>query len=146
MKYLLPTLRIAIGALLVFSGFQKLIHPQQNFLFIIQAYELGTPWIEETASYLIPWLEFLVGLFLLLGLYTKVAIQGSILLFASFLIVIGQAIVRKLPIDECGCFGELLSVPPTTIFLFDFSILIFLFLLHQKKDAQAFSLDAFFEK
>jgi hypothetical protein len=52
----------------------------------------------------LPWIEIAVGAMLLLGFMVRGAAVGATLLSAGFLIAMGQAKARGLPID-CGCFG-----------------------------------------
>jgi len=54
---------------------------------------------------------FIAGLFLVLGLWTKIALSFCTAMYALFIFVLGQAIIRNLEILECGCFGELISIP-----------------------------------
>ncbi len=59
-----------------------------------------------------PWVELVTGAFLLMGLHLRLASRSALGLFSLFILVIGQAMVRRLPVDECGCLGEWLTVPP----------------------------------
>jgi len=118
--------RIVVGGLFLVSGFSKLIEPHQNFLYAVQHYQLFaflplnvSSALEETISRIFPWLEFLLGLFLLLGLWTKWMLKGAVSFFAFFVLVVSQALMRQLPVTACGCFGELVSLPLPVILLTD---------------------------
>src|SRR5690606_20758620 len=52
----------------------------------------------------LPWLEIMLGLFLLLGFATRVSAVLSALLLVAFLVGVISAAARGLTID-CGCFG-----------------------------------------
>ncbi len=52
----------------------------------------------------LPWIEIALGLFLLLGLFTRFAGISATVLVSAFLIALIQAKARGLQI-ECGCFG-----------------------------------------
>ena len=139
--------RVLVAGLLIFSGLEKLISPYQNFLYVIQSYQLLPPMGEEWTAKIFPWIEFLVGLFLGLGLWTQCALRGALVLFTVFVTVVGQALIRHLPISECGCFGEAISLPLQTVLLMDsFIWLLIVKLLFQLAKTSALSLDQYFEK
>ena len=103
---MLACLRILIGLLFLFSGAEKLINPYQNFLYALQAYQVLPGWAEVAVARSFPWIELFVGIFCLLGLWCEAALNGALVLFAVFVTVIGQALLRGLDIDQCGCFGR----------------------------------------
>ena len=59
-------LRILIGSIFIVSGLGKLLSPYQNFLYVIQAYQLLPAWGEALAAQIFPWVELLIGIFLAL--------------------------------------------------------------------------------
>jgi len=143
--YFFVILRIFIGSIFIISGLEKLIGPYQNFLYVIDNYEILPPFLEEFTARVFPWLEFFLGIFLILGLWTKLSLWGVISLFLIFLTVVGQALVRKLPITECGCFGGLISVPLYVVFLFDtVSLMLSGLLLLKFSHTSKLSLDHYF--
>ena len=136
-----------VGALFVFSGFQKLIAPYQNFLYVIESYSFLPGILEEVTARALPWVELFLGVFLLLGLWLKVSLKGLSMLLLLFIMIVGQAMIRKLPVGECGCFGEKFSLPLPAMILVDSGLLILsLILLKYINRAGACSLDAYFEK
>ena len=144
---ILAIFRILLGAFFVIMGGSKLLAPYQNFLYVIQAYQIFNPPLEELAARVVPWVEFFLGLFLVLGLWLKNVLNALLLLITGFLVILGQAIVRGLPIDHCGCFGDWISVSLKTMFLFDSSswLLTFLMVLRLKQTS-LLSLDNYFSK
>ena len=140
-----PLLRIMIGSVLLVSGFEKVISPPQNFLYVIQAYQLLPGWAEDPASVLMPWAEFIIGLFVVLGLWTQRVLRWALMLFAVFIIVVGQALLRGLPLEHCGCFGSWIQVSPQQILVFDSACLLVIFLLLRcLSGTQRFSVDGYF--
>ena len=97
-----------IGGLFVVSGFEKLIGPYQNFFYVIQNYSFLPLFLTEIAARLLPWFEFFLGIFLVLGLWTKWTLRAVMALLLMFMGVVIQALIRQLPITECGCFGGLI--------------------------------------
>ena len=137
--------RILVGSLFVVSGFEKLIGPQQNFLYVVQSYELFGAFLENTIAYIMPWIEFFLGVFFVLGFCFKWVSRAVRVLFTGFMVVVCQAIMRCLQITECGCFGELISFPLNVVRIFDCTFLILLSILAQKEErANVFSLDHYF--
>ena len=139
-------IRILIGAIFVVSGFEKLIGPYQNFLYVVQGYECLTPQAEEAVARIFPWIELLLGVFLMLGFWMKWVLSGIMVIISSFIVVVGQAILRDLPIKECGCFGALISLPLPAIIIFDSMLLILTgLLIKMKVYASKFSFDEYFD-
>ena len=135
-------LRILIGSILLVSGIEKLLAPYQNFLYVIQAYEFLPSYLETISAMVVPWVELFVGLFLILGFWTELALIGSLLLFGSFIVIVGQALLRGLAIDQCGCFGEGIHIKPEFIIVFDSVMFLFLlWLIKHPSDVKKFSLD-----
>lgn len=103
----------------ILSGFEKVISPHQNFVFVIEQYELVSAQTAVWIAQGLPWVELIFGVFFLLGLQTRIAAAGLMVMFVVFVGVVGQALLRGLPMDECGCFGEWIHVPPKVIICLD---------------------------
>jgi len=138
-------IRVLIGCLFIVSGFEKLIGPYQNFLYVVQSYEFLPIVLEEIVARILPWGELFLGVFLVFGLWLKWTLRSTLILFLMFVLVVGQALLRKLPIDECGCFGGLISLPLAAVLMFDGTMLLLTGLLMKKeKHTGLFSLDRYF--
>ena len=139
--------RVLIGLLFIFSGFQKLIGPYQNFLYVIQGYQVFNSQLEEIIARYFPWIEFFLGVFLFLGLWLSVVLRGVIVFFVSFIFILSQALLRKLPVGECGCFGEKFSLPVHFMVFVDCALLAMtLFLFYNLYKTSVFSLDRYYSK
>ena len=46
-KFMYVILRIVIGSIFLISGLGKLLSPYQNFLYVIQAYQLLPSWVQK---------------------------------------------------------------------------------------------------
>ena len=97
-----PILRTFIGSIFLVSSLGKLLSPYQNFLYVVQAYQFLPSWGEVVVAQVFPWIELIVGVFVLLGLWTPWALRGALVLFAVFVVVVGQALIRNLPLESCG--------------------------------------------
>ena len=134
-----------MGLLFVVSGSEKLIGPYQNFLYVVQGYDLFPSSIEEVVAKVVPWIEFIIGLFLFLGLWTKASLIVTSLLFASFIGIVSQAILRKLDLSDCGCFGELISIPLPILMVMDTVLLILtIWAIKNVSKTEALGLDRYF--
>jgi len=137
--------RILIGCLFVVSGFEKLIGSYQNFLYVVQSYEFLSAPLEEIVARVMPWGELLLGVFMVLGLWLKWVLRALLILVAMFICIVSQALIRGLPITECGCFGELISFPLHVVLLVDGSLLfLIMWLLNSIEQTGRFSLDNYF--
>ena len=137
-----PFLRILIGLLFVVSGGEKLIWPYQNFLYVLQSYDFLPSGIDVFVARVFPWIEFVAGLLLILGLWVPQMIKMALAMFAIFILVIAQALFRHLPMDDCGCFGELISLKPQhTLVMDSFLFLSLIWALRHMKQVERFSLD-----
>jgi protein-disulfide isomerase/uncharacterized membrane protein YphA (DoxX/SURF4 family) len=95
--------RLVLGAVWVVAGWLKLGDPTENVR-AVRAYELLPESIVPTVGHTLPVLELLLGLCLLVGLFTRWSALVSGLLLLAFVIGISSAWARGLSI-ECGCFG-----------------------------------------
>ena len=103
-KLFLFILRIVIGAVFLYAGILKMLHPLE-FADSIATFDLLPSELINLVALALPPFEILLGGLLLPGGYRRqVAFSLWVLtvLFALFLI---QAIVRGLEVD-CGCFGS----------------------------------------
>ena len=85
---ILAIIRILIGIFFAVSGAEKLIHPYENFLYVVRSYQLvGNP-LDVLTAYFIPWVEFILGVFMALGLWLKVTLRGVWFLLIVFIFVV----------------------------------------------------------
>jgi len=69
----------------------------------IYSYQIVVPdWIASTIAYGLPWMEILLGLAMLAGLWLPVTTGWIAAMLAMFALLTAQAWWRGLPID-CGC-------------------------------------------
>lgn len=145
--FLLLLVRAALGGVFVVSGFQKLWGPWENFAAVIEKFEIihGLP--VTVLARTLPWAEFLAGVFLILGLRTILSLFVLWAMNTAFIGVLASAIARKLPIQECGCFGEALSLSLPKMLAVDISIwVLFLVFFLGSKRVKLPSLDVSMDK
>lgn len=144
----LPLVRVLIGGVYLFSGTEKLLLPLENFIYAVQSYDLvHAPMLERIIAVGFPWLELVLGAFVILGIWLRLALVGIGTCSVIFILVVGQALIRRLAITECGCFGNFMSIPLPIILILDIILLaLSIILLIGIKKTSAFSLDNYFSK
>ena len=98
-------LRFVLGLAFIVSSIDKIINPAK-FLEIINNYNMIPTFITPVVAIVLPWIEFICGLFLLLGILLNSAAVLIIFLLIGFIFGISVNIYRGADI-ECGCFGLL---------------------------------------
>jgi uncharacterized membrane protein YphA (DoxX/SURF4 family) len=108
-RRLLPWLGLAIrvtaASVWLVAGAAK-VGELEHFHDQVDQYQLLPHALEAPFAYTLPFVELLVGLYLLLGLLTRIAALVGCVLMVLFLVAQGQAWARGLSLD-CGCFGTL---------------------------------------
>lgn len=104
--------RIIIGIIFLSAGLAKISDPIR-FIFTLREFRLFPEVIVPFTAVYLPWLEFILGLFMILGILYR----ASSLILACLNIIFGFAIlsviIRGMEID-CGCFGllaDILKIP-----------------------------------
>jgi putative oxidoreductase len=97
--------RIVLGGVFVVAGATKIPNPGA-LAAAIRSYELPLPeWFVSLSAHALPYLEVMLGLYLIAGLFTKVSAWATNGLTIVFLLALVQGALRGLEID-CGCFGS----------------------------------------
>lgn len=91
------------AALLLWAGVAKAFDRQAAIL-AIDAYDVLPDAAVRVLATVLPWVEIVVGVLLILGLFTRFAGIATGALAVLFIAAMGQAKARGLQID-CGCFG-----------------------------------------
>jgi uncharacterized membrane protein YphA (DoxX/SURF4 family) len=103
MTALVLVLRVIVGAIFVGAGISKIGHADV-FAAQIAAFGIVPRGLIAPMALLLPFLEVLLGAYLVLGLYTRVAAIIAVVQLAIFATAIGSAVARGLSLS-CGCFG-----------------------------------------
>ena len=104
--------RILLGLIFLFAGIAKISDPVR-FIFTLRQFNLFSEAVIPFMALYLPWLEFILGLFLILGLLYRASAFLLVCLNTMFAIVILTVIARGMEID-CGCFGmfaDVLKIP-----------------------------------
>lgn len=95
--------RLGLGCMLLYSGLAKMRQPY-DFLSNVYNFELVGLKLGVLTAIALPWVELLVGICLIGGIFASGALLVSIGMGAMFSFVIGSALYRGLNVS-CGCFG-----------------------------------------
>ncbi len=102
-QYLLFIFRVILGLIFIYSGIMKIIDTP-GFSNSIYNYRLLPDFLINFLAIILPWIEFITGLLLLLGITIK---ENTLIINALLIIFIIAVIInlfRGLDIN-CGCFG-----------------------------------------
>jgi uncharacterized membrane protein YphA (DoxX/SURF4 family) len=94
--------RLLLGGLFLAAGLSKIGSPLQT-LAAIYSYQIVIPdWVANTIAHTLPWLEILLGIGLVAGLWLPVTTCCAAAVLTVFTALTAQAWWRGLDID-CGC-------------------------------------------
>lgn len=108
-KILVEISRIILGVTFVFSGFVKAVDPFgfaykiEDYLAALNLTSLSC--LAFPASAFLCALEFIMGAFMLLGIYRRWN-SRLVLLFMGFMTLLTLWIAVANPVEDCGCFGD----------------------------------------
>ena len=107
-KYLLLATRLIVGGLFIYSSVDKIIDPLA-FATIIHHYRIVPPGLINYIAVIIPWIEFTVGIFLVLGIRTVASAKTANLLLVFFTVILTITALRGINVS-CGCFSTSTAV------------------------------------
>jgi uncharacterized membrane protein YphA (DoxX/SURF4 family) len=95
--------RLILGIVLIWAGAAKVTHPAVSAA-AVRAYQLLDYNVAGYVGYALPVLEILVGLLLVVSLFTRASAAVGGLLMVAFIFGISWAWAHGYALD-CGCFG-----------------------------------------
>ena len=95
--------RVALGCAFLASALPKIRQPY-DFLSSVYGFELVGPKLGMVVAMTLPWMELLVGICLVGGIFVSGALLVSAAMGAMFAFVLASALYRGLDIS-CGCFS-----------------------------------------
>ena len=95
--------RVLVGAILVGAGALK-VGKAASLAAAIAGFRLFPATIVGSLAIGLPYFELLVGAYLVLGLFTRIAASVATAQFILYAAAIASAVVRHIPAN-CGCFG-----------------------------------------
>lgn len=119
--------RMLVGGVFVFAGFSKLLLPHAEVVAHVQQYQVVPPWLVSLTATFLPWLEVCSGTALLVGFFTTPAALLIAVQLTNFSILMVIVLIAGIPIEDCGCFGNLgLPETPLQVLVRDMLMLVML--------------------
>lgn len=103
LTWVVLALRIVVGAIFIVAGLSKVGHADV-FAAQIAGFRLLAQAVIAPMAIALPFLEILLGGYLVLGLFTRSAAWVAVVLLGAFDLAIASAVVRGMTVS-CGCFG-----------------------------------------
>ena len=134
--------RLVVGGLFVFSGISKLILPHGEVMALVKQYQVIPGFLVSPVAAGLPWLELASGAALCIGFLTTPAAWLVGVQLVSFSLLMVVVLIAQVPIEDCGCFGNLgIRETPLHVLIRDLVLLgILASVLGRQRDA--WSIDA----
>ena len=104
--------RLVIGGLLLLAGALKAHDGPAATATTIAGYRILPPLLVAPLGVALPYLEILLGAYLLAGLFTRAVAYAVAAQFLIFAVAVASLVVRQIPAN-CGCFGSGVNTPPS---------------------------------
>ncbi len=102
-RFLYLGTRLILGVVFIYASYDKLFHPQ-TFADIIFHYQILPDSLINATAIFLPWLELLMGVFLIIGLWLPGTVIWCNFLLIVYIGALSFNLARGLDID-CGCFS-----------------------------------------
>ena len=138
--------RLVVGGLFVFSGMSKAVLPHGEVMALVEQYQVVPHFLISPIAAGLPWVELASGTALCIGLLTTQAawlVVAQLIAFSGLMVVV---LAAGIPIEDCGCFGNLgIQETPLQVLIRDLVLLgILVTVLGRRHDA--WSIDAWAAK
>jgi len=122
-SYLTLFSRVVVGGILIFAGASKLGNIN-TLIEEINKYQILSGGVASAYGHALSFVEIILGVAILFGLFLTFSALVAWLLFMSFTIAKIAAIVKGLDIEICSCFGPSVSLLRTQSLALDFVLLL----------------------
>jgi len=139
LSYLFLFFRLLYGVIFVFAGIQKVKYIR-TLIWEINQYHLLSQELAIIYGNILPIIEIAVGVFVILGIATKLSVTGGGILLLNFTFAKVSALFRDLKIEVCHCFGIAMPLLFVQSLVIDW-IMLLLTILLLIRDNNIFSLD-----
>jgi uncharacterized membrane protein YphA (DoxX/SURF4 family) len=102
-RFFYPGARWILGVVFIYASYDKLFHPRA-FADIIYHYQILPDSLINVTAIFLPWLELLMGVFLMIGFWMPGTVIWCNFLLVVYIGALSFNLARGLDID-CGCFS-----------------------------------------
>jgi uncharacterized membrane protein YphA (DoxX/SURF4 family) len=113
-RRLILVARLVLGMVFLYAAYTKLRQPWEIFALSIDSYQVLPPWAVFAVARTLPWLELVIGVLLLAGVFTLWVSAASTALLGAFFALMVYEYGKGAGID-CGCFGLGEAMSPLTL-------------------------------
>ncbi len=101
-KYLAFALRLCVGGFFLYASMSKIVYPAQ-FAEATADYRLLPYWLLNPVAVFLPWVEFVCGLFLVIGFTSRASVVfiGLLLVMFNIMVLINMYWGASI---SCGCY------------------------------------------
>lgn len=140
--YLNLALRLSLGSIFIVSAVSKLLE-HTKFVEIVREHDLLPDALASVYGNTLPWVELVIGVYLLLGILRRPSAMVVFLMSVSFMIANINSLIDGE--EHCGdCFGDVITLTTNQSITLDVFILIAsLVLLVSHTVKQKFTLESF---
>ncbi len=112
-KRMVFLLRLFLGGVFLWASIPKILHPLP-FAVVVKDYQLLPDMLVNVFAIILPWLELLLGAFLIIGFWLPGTVGLASMLLLVFFLALAFNVARGIDV-HCGCFStEPLGNPKTT--------------------------------
>ena len=101
-KFTLLFFRYVLGGIFIYASLDKIQDPK-TFSDLIDNYHITPHFLHNLFALILPWVELLIGISLITGIYFEASLQITIFLLIWFIFILSQAVLRGID-THCGCF------------------------------------------
>ncbi len=103
-EYIIIIIRAFLGVLFIYASIHKILYPAA-FAETVSNYQILPGYLVNIFAVVLPWLEIMVGICLVTGIFLHGATTLAFLMLATFFVALASTFARGLNID-CGCFSQ----------------------------------------
>ncbi len=108
--WLIVALRLIVGVVFIYASLDKIVHPDR-FAEIVWDYELLPESLVNPFSVCLPWVELVMGVLLLVGVWVPGGALLATAMTVMFMMAVGHALSRGAEDFHCGCFTTVQEGP-----------------------------------
>ena len=102
-RYFYHGARLVLGVIFIYASYDKILHPKA-FAEIIYNYQILPDGLINITALLLPWLEMLMGVFLIVGFWMSGTVMWCNTLLVVYIGALWFNLARGLDVN-CGCFS-----------------------------------------